>query len=85
MTHRDRAGAPPGRRGAAGDVGPPSLRWRQGFPTHSGGSPARPERRFSKAFGPRRPWLAVLGTATPRAPSRKPSSTRLGETVSMSQ
>ncbi len=38
MTHRDRADDPPGRRGAAGDVG-----HRQGFPTPSGGSPARPE------------------------------------------
>ncbi len=38
MTHRDRAGDPPGRRGAAGDAGQ-----RQGFPTPSGGSPARPE------------------------------------------
>ncbi len=42
MTHRDRAGDPPGqragRREAAGDAG-----HRQGFPTPSGGSPARPE------------------------------------------
>ncbi len=42
MTHRDRAGDPPGRREAAGDAG-----HRQGFPTpaHSAtaGSPARPE------------------------------------------
>ena len=38
MTHRDRVGDPPGRRGAAGDAG-----HRQGFPTHSGGSPARPK------------------------------------------
>ena len=34
MTHRDRVGDPPGRRGAAGDAG-----HRQGFPTPSGGSP----------------------------------------------
>ncbi len=46
MTHRDRAGDPPGRREAADDAG-----HRQGFPTPSGGSPARPERRFPKAFG----------------------------------
>ncbi len=50
MTHRDRAGDAPGqwagRREAAGDAG-----HRQGFPTPSGGSPARPERRFPKAFG----------------------------------
>ncbi len=38
MTHRDRAGDPPGRRQAAGDAG-----HRQGSPTPSGGSPARPE------------------------------------------
>ncbi len=43
MTHRDRAGDPPGRREAAGDVG-----HRQGFPTPAAiyptaGSPARPE------------------------------------------
>ncbi len=82
MTHRDRLGDPPGRRGAAGDVGPPSPRWRQGFPTHSGGSLRRPERRpppilWTGAFGPpnacvRGPRLAVLGTATPRAPNREP-------------
>ena len=56
MTHRDRAGDPPGRREAAGDAG-----HRQGFPTPPGapaaGSPARPERRLPKAFGRRRPWL----------------------------
>ncbi len=42
MTHRDRAGDPSGqragRREAVGDAG-----HRQGFPTPSGGSPARPE------------------------------------------
>ncbi len=87
MTHRDRAGDPPGRREAAGDAGhPPSaaaaplLRrtGRQGFPTPSGGSPARPERRLPKAFGLRRAWLAMSRIATPRAPGRKP-----WETVSM--
>ncbi len=67
MTHRDRVGDPPGRRGAAGDAG-----HRQGFPTHSGGSPARPERRLLKVFGQRPPRLAVPRTATPRAPCRKP-------------
>ncbi len=46
MTHRDRAGDPPGRRQAAGDAG-----HRRGFPTPSGGSPTRPERRLPKAFG----------------------------------
>ncbi len=39
MTHRDRAGDPPGRREAAGDAG-----HRQGFPTPAGGSPARPSK-----------------------------------------
>ncbi len=43
MTHRDRVGDPPGRRQAAGDVG-----HRHGFPTPSGGSPTRPERRLPK-------------------------------------
>ncbi len=56
MTHRDRAGDPPGRREAAGDAG-----HRQGFPTPSGGSPARPGRRLPKAFGRRRPRLAMPG------------------------
>ncbi len=49
MTHRDRAGDPPGRRGAAGDVG-----HRQGFPTppavrprdRHGGFPNLVDRRF---------------------------------------
>ncbi len=82
MTHRDRAGDPPGqragRREAVGDAG-----HRQGFPTPSGGSPARPERRFPKAFGlpmafRRGAWLPMSHIATPRAPGRKP-----WETVSM--
>ena len=67
MTHRDRVGDPPGRREAAGDVG-----HRQGFPTPSGGSPSRPERRLPKAFGRRRARLAMSRIATPRPPSRKP-------------
>ncbi len=76
MTHRDRAGDPPGRREAAGDVG-----HRQGFPTpaHSpaAGSPARPERRLPKAFGlpialRRGTWLPLSRIATPRARGRKP-------------
>ena len=78
MTHRDRAGDLTGHRAgsrkAAGDAG-----HRQGFPTPSGGSPARPERRFPKAFGLRRAWLAMSRIATPRAPGRK-----RWETVSMS-
>ncbi len=77
MTHRDRAGDPSGhragRREAAGDAG-----HRRGLPTPSGGSPARPERRFPKAFGLRRAWLAMTRIAAPRAPGRKP-----WETVSM--
>ena len=72
MTHGDRAGDPPGRREAAGDAG-----HRQGFPTPSGGSPARPERRLPKAFGRPMalrwgPWLPMSRIATPRAPGRKP-------------
>ncbi len=76
MTHRDRAGDASGqragRREAAGDAG-----HRQGFPTPSGGSPARPERRLPKAFGlpmalRRGAWLAMSRIATPRAPGRKP-------------
>ncbi len=77
MAHRDRVGDPPGRREAAGDAG-----HRQGFPTPSGGSPARPARRLPKGFRPgggrRRTWLPMSRIATPRAPSRKP-----WETVSM--
>jgi hypothetical protein len=80
LTHKDRAGDPPGRRGAAGDVG-----HRKGFPTHSGGSPARPERRLPETFGLRRLRLAVTRTATPRAPGRKPWAKKLGEAVSTSQ
>jgi len=67
MTHRDRAGDLPGRREAAGDAG-----HRQGLPTPSGDSPARPERRLPKAFGPRRARLPMCRIATPRAPNRKP-------------
>jgi hypothetical protein len=71
MTHRDRAGDASGqgagRREAAGDAG-----HRQGFPTPSGGSPARPERRLPKAFGRCRAWLPMSRIATPRAPGRKP-------------
>ncbi len=82
MTHRDRAGDAPGhragRREAAGDAG-----HRRGLPRPSGGSPARPARRFPKAFGlpmalRRGAWLAMFRIATPRAPGRKP-----WETVSM--
>ncbi len=54
MTHRDRVGDPP--REAAGDVG-----HRQGFPTPSGGSPRRPERRLPKAFGRRRARQIIVG------------------------
>ncbi len=80
MTHRERAGDPSGqragRREAAGPAG-----HRQGFPTPApirphAGSPARPERRFPRAFGRpdacgRRAWLAMSRIATPRAPARK--------------
>ncbi len=72
MTHRDRAGDPPGRREAAGDVG-----HRQGF--------AGALRRFARATGGGFPRLSggpilvdgargsrCRGIATPRAPGRKP-------------
>ncbi len=81
MAHRDRAGDASGqwagRREAAGDAG-----HRRGFPTPSGGTPVRPERRLAKGFRPggglRRAWLPMSRIATPRAPSRKP-----WETISM--
>ncbi len=76
MTPRDRAGDRPGRREAAGDAG-----HRQGFPTPAGGSHARPERRFPKAWPNacgRGAWHPMFHIAAPRAPSRKP-----WETVSM--
>ncbi len=78
MTHRDREGDATGqwagRRGAAGDAG-----HRQGFPTPppapTAGSPARPERRLPKAFGPRggrrRPWLAMSRIARGFPPARR--------------
>ncbi len=78
MTHRDRAGDPSGQRAgrweAAGDAG-----HRQGFPTPSGGSPARPEaasQGFRTAMAFRRgARLAMPRIATPRAPGRKPWET----------
>ncbi len=96
MTHRDRAGDPPGRREAAGEAGPPPsaaaapLRrrtGRQGFPTPSGGSHARPERRLPKAFGRpiafrRGAWLPMSRIATPRACSPKALGNRLYESLS---
>ncbi len=59
MTHRDRAGDPPGRREAAGDAG-----HRQGFPTPSGGSPARPEAAYQ---GVREAWRKAEVVAAVRA------------------
>ncbi len=61
MTHRDRVGDPPGRRGAAGDAG-----HRQGFPTPSGGSPARPE-AASQGFRTASPVARYAGEAPPHA------------------
>ncbi len=55
MTHRDRAGDPPGRREAAGDAG-----HRQGFPTPSGGWPVRRERRLPMALGLRQRMASVV-------------------------
>ncbi len=80
MTQRDRAGDASGHRAGRGT----SARLSDA-PTDSpaAGSPARPERRFPKAFGlpmalRRRAWLAMPRIAAPRAPGRKP-----WETVSM--
>ncbi len=62
MTHRDRAGDPPGRREAAGDAG-----HRQGSPTPSGGLPARPE-AVSQGF---RPGARGVGMRDIRSQSRR--------------
>ena len=68
MIHRDRAGDPSGqragRREAAGDAG-----HRQGFPTHSGGSPARPE-GVSQGFRPGARGVAMrdIGSHARRSP-----------------
>ncbi len=80
MTHRDRAGDPSGqragRREAAGPAGTSSRLSDARTDSPAAGSPARPERRFPKAFG--RPmalrwgtWLPMSRIATPRAPGRK--------------
>ncbi len=87
MTHRDRAGEPPGRREAAGPAGhPPSaaaaplLRrtGRQGFPTPprapAAGSPGRPERRLPKAFG--RPIAFRRGARLPMSRIAAPRAPR---------
>ncbi len=66
MTHRDRVVDALGRREAAGDAG-----HRQGRPTPPAVRP-RDRRRLPKAFGRRRPWLAMPGIAAPCAPCRKP-------------
>ena len=72
MTHRNRAGDPPGRRKAAADAG-----HRQGFPTPPPIRPlpvCLPDRngRFPKAFGRRPAGLAMPCIAAPRAPGRRP-------------
>ncbi len=79
MTHRDRVGDPPGRWGAAADVG-----HRHGFPTPPGGSPPRPERRLPKAFGRRMTlrqgaWLPMSRIARGLPPAR-----RIARAISMS-
>ncbi len=76
MTHRDRAGDPSGQGAGRREVAGPAGH-RQGFPTPSGGSPARPEQRLPKAFGRpialrRDAWLPMSRIAAPRAPGRKP-------------
>ncbi len=87
MTHRDRAGDPSGqragRREAAGPAG-----HRHGFPTAAGdsptaGSPARPGRRFPKAFGRRPAWLAMPRIARGFPPTR-PLARRIACPISMS-
>ncbi len=84
MTHRDRAGDPPGRRGAAGDAG-----HRQGFPTPPAVRPRDRRRRLRKGFRTAQClWTGPAarrcrGIATPRAPGRKPQPGSMGEAVSM--
>ncbi len=73
MTHRDRAGETPGRRKAAGDAG-----HRQGFPTPSGGSPARPE-AISQGFRA----ASRMATDVPHRHATRVLAESLGETVSM--
>ncbi len=67
MTHRDRAGDPSGqragRREAVGDAG-----HRQGFPTPSGGSPARPE---ATSQGFRTAHSFQMGRAASDVPHRR--------------
>ncbi len=63
MTHRDRAGDPPGRRDAAGDVGQ-----RHGFPTPAGGSPAR---RVAASHGFRPAHSFPLGRLASNVPHRR--------------
>ncbi len=71
MTHRDRAGDPPGRREAAGDAG-----HRQGFPTPSGGSPARPK-AASHVFRPAARMECEGPLRRPTRASRKALGRRL--------
>jgi hypothetical protein len=66
MTPRDRVGDPPGRREAAGDAG-----HLQGLLTPSDASQERQTLRLFRAFGPRRPTLAMPRIAAHRAPNRK--------------
>ncbi len=94
MTHRDRVGDPPGRRGAAGDVG-----HRQGLPTPQGSPlPVRPRDRnggFPNSCGPGLSGSPMLvygarGSRRPAPPrhallAESPSPQELGEAVSMSQ
>ncbi len=74
FTHRDRLGDPPDQNGRAGRGppamrGPPSPRWRQGFPTHAApwpapgpdGSPRRPERRASPNLVDGGLWTRACG------------------------
>ncbi len=67
MTHRDRAGDPPGRRGAAGDAG-----HRQGFPTPPAVRPRGRGGGFPRLSDGVARGSRCRGVAAPRALGRKP-------------
>ncbi len=73
MTHRDRLGDPPGRRGAAGDVG-----HRQGLPTPQGRPlPVRPRDR-NGGF-PRLSGSVPHGSRCPASPRHALLAENLGK------
>ncbi len=78
MTHRDRLGDPPGRRGAAGDVG-----HRQGFPTPPAVRPGDRNGGFPQSCGRGLSGRAMLvygarGSRCPASPPHPPLAERLG-------